>query len=358
MEAMGADGRLPAAALIRELVARPQRFDLFQAISLLERIGPRPLGHGDGSGETVRLRGRVSLAFEASDVCRVREISPPDDAAESCRYILETSVLTLAGANGPLPMPFTELVLARRSARDYATADLLDIFNHRFLAFLYRGRKKHVLALDAGAPESSALVACLDALGGLGLRSGARDPHGGRLWISHAGLFGGTPRSMAGLLALLSDRLGLKVRGTQFVGCWREVDARDTLCAGTALRESGASRLGGRQVLGRRVWDQAGGIRLNFDDLSPAAFESLLPGGAAHALTAWLVDRYLPQALEVQCVLHRVSPIPACVLGGVSPVRLGWTSWLASRSAASGCAYRASAQVRIALHRVAGAVLH
>jgi type VI secretion system protein ImpH len=74
MEAMGADDRLPAAALIARLIANPQGFDLFQAISLLERAVPhaRPLGRGTGAGEGVRLSGFVSLTFEPSDVRSVR----------------------------------------------------------------------------------------------------------------------------------------------------------------------------------------------------------------------------------------------------------------------------------------------
>ncbi len=143
MEAMGADDRLPAAALIARLTANPQRFDLFQAISLLERAAPwaRALGRGNGAGEAVRLSGFVSLAFEPSDIRSVR-LNPLREGtmgsaaathgasgaldphyAPRQTYTVSTPVLTLAGANGPLPMPFTEMVLQRRAARDHATAD-------------------------------------------------------------------------------------------------------------------------------------------------------------------------------------------------------------------------------------------
>ena len=45
-------------------------FDLFQAIHLLERAQPwaTGLGRADGSNEAVRLRGFVSMAFQASDI--------------------------------------------------------------------------------------------------------------------------------------------------------------------------------------------------------------------------------------------------------------------------------------------------
>jgi type VI secretion system protein ImpH len=355
MEAMGADDRLPAVALIGRLVAQPQGFDLFQAIHLLERAQPwaRALGYGDGTDEAVRFKGFVSLAFEASDIRSVSrhpladEPSQAIDAAEQTgpsesdnarapreTYTLTTPVMTLAGASGPLPLPFTEMVLARRTAREPAMADLLDIFNHRFLSFLYRSRQKHAPALNGRAPDDAALAACLDALGNLGLHGGERGPLGTRLWLRHAGLFGGAPHSMVGLLALLSDRLGVRVRGSQFVGGWRGIDARDTL----RLAKAGARapRLGGLAVLGRRSWDQAAGICIEFLDLGSERFAALLPGGAAHELAAWLIRCYLQQDLDVQFLLQPASQRAGSTVGGASAARLGWTSWLGGkRDAAS-----------------------
>lgn len=408
MEAMGADDRLPADALIARLIARPHGFDLFQAIHLLERAQPwaRALGHGDGSDEAVRLKGSVSLSFEASDVRRIerhalepagegRDAAAHDAAARHAQapretYTLTQPVMTLAGAGGPLPMPFTEMVLQRRAARETAMADLLDIFNHRFLSFLYRSRQKIALGLrsrnaerDAGrgavGATDIALAACLDALGDLGLQAAPSGPGGARLWLRHAGLLGGAPRSMMGLLALLSDRLGVKVRGAQFVGGWRSVDAADSArvasartrasggakgatdagaanrwsasgyARGTSVsraasgpavagashdpRTSFGSALGGLAVLGRRVWDQAAGVRIEFVELSDATFAALLPDGRAHALAAWLVRSYLQQDHDVFFVLHRQRAGGGCALGGKAAARLGWTSWLGGASA-------------------------
>ncbi|WP_233830512.1 type VI secretion system baseplate subunit TssG [Paraburkholderia sp. ZP32-5] len=387
MEAMGTDDRLPAAALIARLIANPQGFDLFQAISLLERAVPhaRALGRGNGAGEAVRLTGSVSLAFEPSDVRSVRrgglrdeprnpaldllldqvlaqarievgiearedshkdphdsrtvppanEEHEPHELRERHRprpgrrpaFTLSTAALTLAGANGPLPMPFTELVLEAMTKRDFAMADLLDIFNHRFLSFLYRSRKKHAPGLNWRSPHSSAIAACLDTLSNLGLNGDQRGPHDERLWLRHAGLLSAAPRSMTGLLALLSDRLGVPVRGAQFVGGWRDIDASDSLRL--ARVGSRAPRLGGQSVLGRRAWDQAAGIRIEFADLSRERFTALLPGGRDHALAQWLIRCYLQQDFDVEFVLKLAPQRVSCALGGPRAARLGWTSWVA-----------------------------
>jgi len=314
--------------VIDRLTRSPQGFDLFQAISLLERAAPEAVAvghsHGPSEREAVRLRAFVSLGFQASDVRSV------DGRAETGEpFTLSTPVLSLAGAGGPLPLPFTELLLERQARRDHATTDFLDIFNHRFLAFLYRSRRKHHVALNGSAPAQSTLASTLDAATALGLRSGVRAPDGTALWLRHAGLLGGAPRSMTGLLAMLRDRLGLQVQGTQFRGGWRmlEPDAYSQLRSG---KRSPGARLGRTAVLGKRIWDQGAGVRLAFSDLSRQRLRDLLPGGADHALVQWLVRRFVPQDLDVEITLSLApTAVRSSMLGAANPMRLGWTSWIA-----------------------------
>jgi len=329
---MGTDERPPADTLTARLVGRPQGFNLFQAISLLERAAPdRPgVGLGHGEPEAVRLNAVVSLGFQPSDVSAVSEGASSGEA-----FTLLSPVMSLAGGQGPLPVPFTEMLLERKAARDHATADFLDIFNNRFLAFLYRSRKKHHTGLNARSPADSALAGSLDALSSLGLRAGIHGPDGALPWLRHAGLLGAAPRSMAGLLAMLGDRLGIKVDGTQFRGDWRDLQPDEV----SRLGGQGpvAPRLGINSVLGRRAWYQSAGITIECTGLSPAQLRKLQPGGEQHELLKWLVARYVQQELGVELVLAvDEAQVGALRLGGThrggtsrsEPPRLGWTSWL------------------------------
>ena len=330
---MGTDERPPAGALVERLVDRPQGFNLFQAISLLERASPQlaPVGGGDGQTESVRLSSVVSLGFQPSDVSKV-SAGPQDGEA----YRLTTAVMSLAGAQGPLPLPFTEMVLERSAARDHATADFLDIFNHRFLAFLYRSRKKHHMGLNWLSPQSSSLAACLDSLSALGLKAGVRAPLGEATWIRHAGLMGGAPRSMTGLLAMLSDRLGVTARGTQFCGGWRNLEPRD-IARLTSRAAHRAPRLGRSAVLGQRVWDQSAGISIELSGLTLRRLRRLLKGGEEHELMKWMVRRYLQQDVGVEMVLQVDGrELKPSILGQKEPLRLGWTSWLVGRTPYTG----------------------
>lgn len=316
---MGADVRPPALSLIERLMSRPQGFNLFQAISLIERHAPEKaaLGTGVGSDEGAVLRGAVSLAFAPSDVVSIKPTATPEE-----RISLTSSAMSLAGANGPLPLPFTEMLLQRRSAKDRAPLDFLDIFHNRWLAFLYRSRKKHYLGLNWRASEQdNPLARTMDALSGLGRAEGARGPQAEMARLHYAGLQNAAPRSMQNLLTLLSDRLDLRLQGRQFVGGWQPLENADCPPLGRAI-------LGQQAVLGQRAWDAAAGIQLTAIGLPMERLSSLLPGGKDHALMDWLIRRHSQSPLQVRLVIHPEPQTPASQ-PGLGSIRLGWTSWLA-----------------------------
>ena len=319
--------------LIATLRAAPHRFNLFQAISLIERSAPgqAPVGTGVGVDEAVRLAAQVDMAFAASDIASLGQSTRPGPA-----LTLRTAALTLAGGQGPLAAPFTELLLEQRGQRQHAGLDFLDIFNQRLLGFWQRARSKHHLALQPAGIGPAPLLRTIDALSGLGRTEGARDPAGDMAWLRHAGLQGAAPRSMTSLLALLRDRLGIRFHGQQFVGAWHALASAErarlqTHATALRARHSGMS-LG--MSLGARAWDQGAGMALSAPTLSQAQFEALLPGGPQFALMAWLVKRHLQADFTVTLTLALNQP-PATRLR--SAARLGRNAWLCSRTGSAAC---------------------
>ncbi|WP_347557941.1 type VI secretion system baseplate subunit TssG [Robbsia sp. KACC 23696] len=334
-----ADGGPFALPRVAALHAAPYRYDLFQAISLLERAAPdsAPIGTGNGRNEGVRFTAHVSLSFSPADIRGVGF----DTYAP--RYVLSTAALTLAGAQGPLPSVFTEKVIQHNVARDPAMAAFLDIFNHRFLSFLYRGRKKHIPALSrlpspgAAPDQTPPLLRGIDDLANL--RHGdAQDGVAQQSWLQHAGLLGPGPRSVNALITLLRDRLRVPVHARQFVGGWLPLGPEDRFGF-----HGERARLGGGRALGARIWDQGAGIELTCVVDTRETLERFLPGGEAYALLTWLVRRFLQSPLEVHLRLQLQgdvhapprlhTPLPEGAAGdrSVPPLRLGWTSWLAKR---------------------------
>lgn len=311
------------------LLRRPQAMELFQAISLLERSvpGATRLGHDTGQGEGVRLCAEVTLAFTPSDVSEVSALPTGDDDAAGPRWLLRTPLMALAGVEGPLPLADSERLLQRARARDTAPLAFLDIFHHRWLSFLYRSRTQHRLGLQWSGAADSPLGRALDALGGLGLDRGARGPAGERAWLRQAALQGLAPRSMAGLTTLLSDRLGVPVRGRSFTGGWLTLSTTDTPRLGRG------AALGSSAVLGRRAWDASSGITLQAGPLRPEQWSDWLPGGTQWGRLRWLASRHVQRDLQLCLQLQPVA-LPASARPGLGRARLSWSSWLTGRARA------------------------
>jgi type VI secretion system protein ImpH len=177
----------------------------------------------------------------------------------------------------------------------------------------------------------------MDQLSGLGRGAGARGPAGEEAWLRHAGLQNAAPRSMASLLALLRDRLGVHFTGEQFVGGWHALAPNERAkLAGGRTRRSGRRAASPGISLGRRAWDQAAGIALRAPSLNRVQFAALLPGGERFGLLGWLVARHLQADFTVTLTLA-LNEAPISRLGATSPMapRLGRSAWLSSRAGAA-----------------------
>ena len=308
------------------LLAEAYRFDFYRAVTLLERLAParESVGAGpDPSDEAVRFTSATSLAFPASDVA---EISRRQD--QQAR--MKVNFLGLAGGFGPMPTPYTEVLLERLWRRDPALRDFLDIFNHRLVSLMYRVRKYHRVGLDFTAPPETPVARYLFAfigLGAPGVRERQSTPD--RVWLSYAGLVAQRPRTMAGLAQLLTDYLRVMVQVRPFRGKWYSL-AADQL---TTIGASGQNqRLGSGVVLGRRVWEQQGAFELQVGPLTWAYFQEFLPIAQAYRSLCELTRFYAGQELDFQIRLTlQAAEVPESRLSVEHGPRLGWTSWLKTR---------------------------
>lgn len=325
---MGTDDGSTARSLSELLGREAYRFDFYQAVRLVELLRPEqtPVGHGGSNAEPVAFQSKTGLDFPASDIVSAEV---PADDLDPVRVTV--AFMGLAGASGPLPAPFTELVIQRNADRGkdhFATRDFLDIFNHRLVSFLYRSRKKHRVALNNRPPEQTEWARWLFDLTGLEFAAGdGNSRRWARSLLRYSGILSNQVRSMAGLEAMLGDHFGIPVRGEQLLGRWLRIDARDYTRIGVRLGAN--QRLGIDAVLGVRAWDQMGRIRLHLRAMKLSRLREFLPAGSAFKALARIVRVHLQQDIDIDLrIALEPNQASGTRLSLSDDSRLGWTSWL------------------------------
>ena len=325
---MGTHGWGTDSPLDRTLFKHGYSFNFFQAVKLLEILYPEQNQVGENSEparEPVRFSSRVGIEFPAGDI---REISAPAEDGEPAG--MSVNVMGLAGAMGPLPAVYTELILERVWKKDTALRDFLDIFNHRLVSMLYRVRKTSRIGFDFKSPQHSNVARYLFSLMGLGTAGLQHRMHvPDRALLFYTAHFARQGRSMVGLESLLSDYFGVKIRSRQFKGQWHQI-AADQI---TMLGISGQNQvLGDTATIGTKVWDQQGKFELRVGPLSAEELLLFLPDGTAFAPLCELTRFYVGNELDFEIILMAAKgDIPTPGLGSAMGPRLGWTSWIGTR---------------------------
>jgi len=329
--------------LIDQLYEEPWKFDVYQAVRILEEVrrgeGVPTEALGDGEDprrEAVVFEHDVSFAFPASPL---KGAEPPRTKRGAARLI--QNFIGLAGALGPLPRPFTERLLENEKRGDRGFRVFLDIFNHRLAALMVRMRRKHRIALEPTPPQDSHFARYLFSFMGLGLdhlrdRTVLED----RALLRYGGLIAQRPRSAAGMERILEDHFDVPVAVEPFDGAWHVLP--DHQRTGLGLRLGRNQLLGRDATLGARYWDQQTGFVLKIGPLPLDRFLDFLPPPRGQPEAAGVAYRALkPLArfyagLEYGIRLNLICAAQERPLArlGTGGMRLGWTSWLASAPAA------------------------
>jgi len=335
---VAAPGRGTSGSVERLLFSEGWRFEFYQAVRLLERMArtsrtsgeAMPVGEGtEPEREAVRFSSRVAFDFPASEV---HEVERPKTPGEPAR--MTVNVLGLAGALGPLPAPFSELLLERLWAKDPAFRDFLDIFNHRLVSLLHRAKKRVRPGLSWDRPDRGGFSRTAFAFLGLGTEGlRGRMEVEDRALLQYTGILARRARTAVGLEVMLADYFGVGVRCTQFVGRWMVLDPEQRTAIGARggrARNHELSALGSGAVLGSRVWDQGAGIELAVGPLTLGQLLDFLPAGRAFRSLVQLVRFTLGDGVgfDVRLTL-KASEVPPCRLG-CGP-RLGWSAWLTTK---------------------------
>ena len=132
------------------------------------------------------------------------------------------------------------------------------------------------------------------------------------------------------MIKILRDRYKFeKIYGNQFIGCWYDLDKQD-ICRLDNSKDT--IILGDNFVLGKKFWDQTGGIKLTIKNLSWARFNDFLPFGNEFLPMKRIIQRYLSSDIRVQISMSPIrNEIKNFELSSRSETRLGFSSWLKPR---------------------------
>jgi type VI secretion system protein ImpH len=308
------------------LARAPHSFDFYQTLRRLECLFDDKPRWGRALrpvDEPIRLGQEADLTFAPAPLA---SFTPGTDDGPGR---LQVRLFGLLGPNGPMPTFFTEYVRERlRHGNDPTLSRFLDLFNHRFLALFYRAWAQAQPHVNHDRPDDDHFASYLGAFIGLLPKvKRDRDAVPDRAKLFHASSLIRHVRNADGLAAILRDFFGVPVRILELVGHWLDLGVSER----SYLGRSGTS-LGAGAVLGAMVWDRQSKFRIGIGALSLSQYESFLPGGKRLPQLVDWVRFYLCFELDwdLQLVLRK-EEVPSTQIGAGH--RLGWTTWLGTRSA-------------------------
>jgi type VI secretion system protein ImpH len=313
----------PSFNLKLDLLKHGYEFSFFQVLRLLRLFSQDSEKSEEKKTieeEKIRIRPELSLAFPASDVAGIEELTK----GEGSLFSVTATMLGLYGSSSPLPTFYTEDLLDEASEDMSVTRDFIDLINHRLYLLLFRCWVKYrefLQVVEENNPKDLEKLFCLLGLGEKELRKDLPEAYS---LIRYAGLFTQFPRSSWGLETMLQDALsGVPIEVIPCVKRIVKIPEDQRLFLGA----SGCS-LGEDSFLGEEIDDRMGKFRLQIGPLKSTEFHSLLPGNPHHHWLSLLTEFYLKDPLEYDLELGlKEREAETVCLGGPMWSKLGWDTW-------------------------------
>ena len=307
---MGTQVRRQLPDIVQDLVDNPSQYGFYQAIRILEQSWS---DHGRLNGELdhwVKLIPAPEISFPASDIRRC-------EYGEDFKILLECNFMGLYGVDASVPHYITE-VTARDDDQSDVFRAFLNIFSHRFYALFYAVWKKYNPALFLEY-DDTAYRDCLSSIAGRAAAAAGGEE------LAYAGVLGGRNSNADGLKGILREFLEVESVGIeQFVPRWVQLDAIPAL----GSTQYGGLVLGDNTVIGARVLDMGGKIKIHLGPLTMKHVLTLLPQRRKGVELGELIQRYLNPSLTYD-IVFKVIPDKAWKLQlGVTQANLGWTTLL------------------------------
>ena len=282
-----------------------------------------PGADGPFSQELIRFRASTSMGFPASDIESL-EYQDENTAIGMPPYTLLINSLGLVGPASPMPSHYTEMLLNDIDEQN-TPRQFLDLFNHRFISYLYRVWDKYK-NLNHYKPDVtdnfSRQILSLMGLGQIDF-----DKNSAVEWnrlLPLANILSGNRRSASSIEKVIRVYFDVPATIEEFIPENVQLALSQQTCLGMH-----ACALGSQTVVGKSVLSSGTRFRLHIGSVDYSTYLRFLPGKQWHAALRQLLQVLIPDALNYD-VWIKVSTdgVPSCQLSAQSPSRLGLTSWL------------------------------
>ena len=293
--------------LIAQLLARPGRFDFFQALRLLSVwLAQQSVEPEQVFEQGLQLHGSASLAFAPGQI----EDCWADDEG---RLHVRAAMIGFLGLHGNLPLHYTDTIARHeRDTGDGGPRAWLDGLSQRALGLFYQAWARCRIECQGDADGGDFLPLQL-ALAGVAPGALEQQPDSlpTHVIAHNAALLRQRPATAEVMQAVLADYFGVQVRLQRFIAAWviRAPHEYTRLAGSNAV-------LGGGAMLGERCRRADLRLRLRLGPLLREQYDDFLPGRpGAVALRQMLALFGLPcVSFEVRLVLRR-DDVRACTLG-------------------------------------------
>lgn len=325
--------------VIQRLLDQPYRFELVQALRMLELWVKRNGESGEHAlAHYVRFHNSLSMCFPPSQIEAFTPVSVVEiDSAEKLqasmaagqlkRLEITPAFMSFFGAGGVLPHHYTQAVAQQIRFRKFAgTRAFFDIFYNRVMLLHYQAWGKYRIQYD----HAKTLPLQLSLAGQV-----ARPETGNASSVlnedvraRYAAILRHRPASARLIQNVLSEYLGVPVKLEQFVGAWDVLEEQEHCKLGAQN-----ATLGGGAMLGGRCWERNKRIRLHIGPLALVDYEKFLPGASGvTALKQVLALFSTPGVSFDMRLILRASDVKPVCLNASGDARLGMTTFLAPRA--------------------------
>ncbi|QLK60073.1 type VI secretion system baseplate subunit TssG [Enterobacteriaceae bacterium Kacie_13] len=251
--------------------------------------------------EPVRFRPHSGMGFPASEIKGLEAAEQPH-----LPPTVRVTFMGLYGVESPLPTHYIDDITQRREGHE-ATADFLDIFNHRLIAQYYRIWRKYSYPAtfeEGGKDRTSQYLLGLAGLGVDGCAKNIATPASRFLALLPVMLLPGrTAEGMTSLVRLLAPNTQAKI--------WHHDKRRVPLKKPLTMSVNQPVTLKHRPVMGHYATDVNCQVLMQLTTTCPEEVQGWLPGGELHSDLMALLHVYLGARLDVRlqlCVARSLLP--------------------------------------------------